>query len=783
MFSRFSKGLVTIIALSLLMTVVVLPDSVKQNWPNNRFVNLFKDPKVTLGLDLQGGTQLDYRIDLRNARAKNEDDDLNNDVRINDVIEGVRATIDRRVNSLGVSEPNIYLSKVADEDHIIVELAGIKDVDEAKATVGKTIQLEFKEQKDALDIDERDVIEANAKSILENATAADADFDALGKSTETSDGKIGYRPEAKRWKSELPDHYKEVLPRLAIDKVHPATLEGSDGYALGAGGSITEKKGLYIVQMKSKEVNDRTEKKFSTLKDVASALNTEVGTQTDKTRADFDPAEVEAVFLMAETGQSHTDVLEIGEEYRVYGFNGKGEAERQVEASHILISYTGSERTSESVTRTKEEALELSKQVLEEAEAEPGQFPDLARKYSDGPSGPTGGELGFFGKGKMTQAFEEASLAMAVGDISDVVETEFGYHIINVTDEKTLEDRVNVSALKVEKTEANKAKLDEEILKMDGYDVTTQEEELVYNELFFDLTPDPWKPTGLDGAHFKYASPTYNDIGIPQVNIEFDSEGGKMFEEITERLVGKPLAIFVGGQLISAPNVNQKISGGTAVITGQYTPQEAMQLARDLNTGAIDAPIILSGQYTISATLGETALRVSLLAGLIGLILLALYMIAYYRLMGIFAVLALLIYSIIIVFILKTTGIVMTLAGIAGIILSIGMAVDANILIFERTKEELNSGKNFSASVSAGFERAWSSIRDSNVSSLITCVILYSFGNSIIRGFALMLAIGILISMLTAITVTKKFLQTLTGTRLAKNRFLLGVKKIETINR
>ena len=167
------------------------------------------------------------------------------------------------------------------------------------------------------------------------------------------------------------------------------------------------------------------------------------------------------------------------------------------------------------------------------------------------------------------------------------------------------------------------------------------------------------------------------------------------------------MAIFVGGQLISAPNVNQKISGGNAVITGDYSIQTAMQLANDLNTGAIDAPVILSGQYTISATLGDSALNLSLIAGLIGLIAVTLFMIFNYRILGVFAVLALLIYSIIIIFIIKVTGIVMTLAGIAGIILSIGMAVDANILIFERTKEELDTGKNFTASITAGFERAW----------------------------------------------------------------------------
>lgn len=208
--------------------------------------------------------------------------------------------------------------------------------------------------------------------------------------------------------------------------------------------------------------------------------------------------------------------------------------------------------------------------------------------------------------------------------------------------------------------------------------------------------------------------------------------------------------------------------------------QRALQLANDLNTGAIDAPIILSGQNTISATLGESALRVSLLAGVIGLIVLVLFMIFYYRLLGFLAVIALCIYSVIIIFLLKTTSIVMTLAGIAGIILSIGMAVDANILIFERTKEELNEGKNFTASIQAGFERAWSSIRDSNVSSLITCVILWFFGNSMIRGFALMLAIGILVSMFTAINVTRSFINTLTGTKAAKSNFLMGTNRLNT---
>ena len=436
------------------------------------------------------------------------------------------------------------------------------------------------------------------------------------------------------------------------------------------------------------------------------------------------------------------------------------------------------------MTRTKDEAKAEAEKVLTEAKKSPDSFSDLAKKYTDDPSGKSnGGDLGFFGRGQMTQAFEDAAFAMSTGDISDVVETEFGYHIIKKTDKKSDEPTMDLQVVKVPVSAEAKDKLTAAVAKMDGYDVTSKEMQYTYNEIFFDLTPDPWKSTGLDGSHFKFATVTYNEIGAPEVSIRFDDEGAQMFEDITGRLVNKPLAIFVGGQLISAPNVNQKISGGNAVITGNYSIQEAMKLANDLNTGAIDAPIILSGQHTISATLGDNALRVSLLAGLVGLIVLALFMILYYRVLGVFAVLALIIYSIIVVFLIKTTGIVMTLAGIAGIILSIGMAVDANILIFERTKEELASGKNFTASISAGFDRAWLSIRDSNVSSLITCLILWFFGNSIIRGFALMLALGIIVSMFTAITVTRKFLYTITGTRITKNRLLLGVKELEITNR
>lgn len=777
--ARFSKSLITIIVAGILMGLVALPDSVKSNWPDNRFVNFFKDPKITLGLDLQGGTQLDYRIDLKNAHEKNADNDPSNDVNIKDITEGVRTTLERRVNGLGVSEPQIYLSKMAGEIHIIVELAGIKDIEEAKKIVGKTIQLEFKEPKDEVGADEREAIEAEAQTVLDRVLADGADFVVIGENVRTSDKKVDFRSSQTRWESSLPERYKDLFNKLTSGQPHNTVVEGSDGFVVSGDGQLSERTGLYVVQVVNKEVKPHTAEKVDSFNEVADALGKELETLNSQKRDNFGPAEAEAIFATAPS--SYTGILEVDNELRVYKVLSITDAPEEVQASHILIAYEGGERAAETVSRTKKEAKERAGELADEVQADPSRFGEVARQNSDGPSASSEGDLGFFGRGQMTRAFEDTAFALDIGDISGVVETEFGYHIIQVNDRRGGDEQVNVEKLTA--AASAREELEAAMAKTKPYEVTNDETEYTFNEIFFDLTPDPWKSTGLDGSHFKFATVTYNQLGIPQVSIEFDSEGGDLFEEITERLVGKRLAIFVGGQLISAPNVNEKITGGSAVITGNYNVQEALQMANDLNTGAIDAPVILSGQYTISATLGESALRVSLMAGVIGLLILALFLILYYRLMGLLAVLALLIYALIIVFILKTTGIVMTLAGIAGIILSIGMAVDANILIFERTREELNDGKNFSASIVTGFERAWSSIRDSNVSSLITCSILWFFGNSIIRGFALMLAIGILVSMFTAITITRSFLRAMVGTKASKNRFLLGVKSIESTNR
>ena len=290
---------------------------------------------------------------------------------------------------------------------------------------------------------------------------------------------------------------------------------------------------------------------------------------------------------------------------------------------------------------------------------------------------------------------------------------------------------------------------------------------------------DAFISTGLSGKQLERATLEFDpNTGIPQVLLQFDGEGTKLFADITATNIGKRIAIFLDGEVLSAPTVNTSISNGQAVISGQFTVQEARDLVTRLNSGALPVPIKLIQQQTIGATLGLQSVQKSLAAGLIGFAIVALFMLIYYRLPGLLAVLALAIYAFLVLALFKLFGITLTLAGIAGFILSVGMAVDANILIFERTKEELRKGKTLDQAVEDGFTRAWLSVRDSNFSSLITTFILGYFGSSIIRGFAITLALGILVSMFTAITITRTFLRLLVGHNVLVHHWLYGVNSM-----
>jgi protein-export membrane protein SecD len=265
--------------------------------------------------------------------------------------------------------------------------------------------------------------------------------------------------------------------------------------------------------------------------------------------------------------------------------------------------------------------------------------------------------------------------------------------------------------------------------------------------------------TELSGRYLKKATLEFDqNTREPKVGLQFDDVGTKLFAEITKANVGKIVAIYLDGAPISTPVVREEITGGTAQISGSFTPTEAKQLVGRLNSGALPVPITLLSRQTIGASLGDNAVQAGAKAAFIGFLFIALFLILWYRLPGLVAVVSLCIYIVIVLTLFKLLPVTLTAAGIAGFIISLGIAVDANILIFERVKEELRSGRTVADSVSAGFSRAWFSIRDSNISSIITAIILFWFGTSLIKGFALTLGMGVLVSMFSAITITRIFL-------------------------
>lgn len=265
--------------------------------------------------------------------------------------------------------------------------------------------------------------------------------------------------------------------------------------------------------------------------------------------------------------------------------------------------------------------------------------------------------------------------------------------------------------------------------------------------------------TQLTGKDLQKATVVFDrTTGKPQVQIQFTGQGAKYFDEITKRNVGKAVAMALDNQVISAPVVQTEIANGTAVISGNFTSDNAKNLAIALNAGALPAPLIVIAQTSVGPSLGIDSLHKSMFAAIIGFLSIIFFMTYIYRKEGVIACVALGMYTVITLFIYKLIPVTLTLAGIAGFILSIGMAVDANILIFERMKEELRRGKPRDIAMKNGFSRAWSSIRDSNITSIIVCLILFYFGSGIVRGFALTLFLGIIVSMFSAITITRNLL-------------------------
>ncbi|MCD5381535.1 MAG: protein translocase subunit SecD [Candidatus Pacebacteria bacterium] len=282
---------------------------------------------------------------------------------------------------------------------------------------------------------------------------------------------------------------------------------------------------------------------------------------------------------------------------------------------------------------------------------------------------------------------------------------------------------------------------------------------------------EPFEDTGLTGRYLETASLEFAGSGggqlsnEPLVSVRFTPEGGKLFAEITRANVGEQLGIFLDGDLISAPVINEAITGGTAIISGGFTPDEARELAQNLSFGALPVPIELQSTQTVGASLGAEVLDKGVKAGMLGFGLVMLFMIVWYRLPGLVACIALVSYITMMLALFQLIPVTLTAAGLAGFILSLGMAVDANVLVFERMKEEYRSGSSSREGAQTGFKRAWSAIRDGNITSLLSATILFWFGTSMVKGFALVFGMGILVSMFSALFITRTLLITLPEAR------------------
>lgn len=620
------------------------------------------DANYTLGLDLKGGTHLVYTADVAKLAPSEQEEALS----------GVRDVIERRVNAYGVSEPLVQTNRSGDIWRIIVDLAGVSDVNEAIKLIGETPILEFKEPNTELPremtAEEKAKLEAYnanidklAGEVLAKAKEPNADFAALAKeysqdeATKANGGDTGFVKEGNT---------------LQLD-------------ASGAGTPVPGPYNAIIRAYDSKPVEN----------------------------GQLLPG------LVTDTYGTH-----------VTKFEEKRETGKEIEASHILVCYNGAPNCTKE--RTKDEALALINQI--KGETIVANFAEKAKQYSDDSSAAEGGSLGFFGTGDMVKPFEDAAFALTQNTISEVVETEFGYHIILRTNERSVyEYRFSDILLK----------------KQTAADYVGQ--------------PEPWKNTELSGKHLADAALQFDpNTNAPMVSLRFNDEGKQLFADITTRNINKQVAIFLDGEILSAPVVQQAITEGEAVISsGDFTIPAAKQLAQRLRAGALPVPITLETQQTIGASLGQDAFTKTVYAGIVGFLIVVAFMIAYYRLPGVIAAVALLLYVAINLALYRLIPVTLTLSGIAGFILSLGMAVDANVLIFERLKEELAKGRPIDSAIDEGFKRAWSSIRDSNFATLISCAILFYTSSSLIRGFAFTLALGVLVSMFSAIFASRTLLR------------------------
>ena len=649
---------------TLSLAVFNVPESIQEKLPT-AVQEIISEYKIKLGIDLAGGTKLEYKIDFSDAEKKlhisTEANEMvgEESLKKSEIANGVVKTLKKRIDPDGTKEVVVFSSQRGDDWFVVVELTTDIDTEANRAKLKKVTSLEFKTPYPEGTAGEK-AKDLTVTALLNSAIANNQDFDDIAKpATLAKEGRglnleTAYLDEISAGVLGDEELAKKILTQ------NPEYIGWADNYE-----KLSD--GMYLL----------------TYYQSALTQTKRISSQSEKTFAD-----AEKIFPSEK---------------------------------NISIDALPSEVLSDIAH------LEFEKSWI------------LSGKY-------------------LVEKTEY-----------DIDAKSFLYSLINLSAES------DIVIAQYQKNQVEK-----------------MEDSRFIRFLYF--TPR-WQPTALGGGEFKVAKVGVDQsTNYPIVHINFTPEGGILFGKITGELAkhtntvcgatGDVFAIFVDNEEVSAPCVREKISGNAQISMGSGTLREvqadANKLTDDLNSGATPAPISLVSERKISASLGEQALELSIYAALIGFAMVAVWITFFYRFVGILAVGALLFYALFLLSLFKYFGFVLTLSGIAGVILSIGMAVDANILIFERIKEELKAGENFSDAVATGFDKAWSSIRDSNISSLITCFILFALGTSIIKAFAITLAIGVLVSMFTAITFTRYLIIGLTP-KVFKNKLsiFIGLKKIE----
>lgn len=819
-------GLVINIIILVLAIIIAIPKEYLHSFANtfgiqdSPIIRFIDDKDTILGLDLQGGTQLDYRVDLTGVPVNDR----------NAIVDGIVEVLTRRVNRIGVSEPNIYPSNYAGQQHIIVELAGIQDIEEAKNIVGKVIQLEFKEKNTETETDQKEEIEKKANELFEKLKEEPENFIETAQTTIPRGEGFSERKEV--FIDEIPQIIRDEILDLEEPQFIDKLLEGSfmpegQGIEIDASGQIVfrTEPGFGIVNFieRKTEMRDipQNAENFENVAREIMGNNYDLGYVTLEEL----PENLQNKKLFDLNINEITDILDTEDGFYIVKMKHILQKEPEMIHVHKLnlnykpistkeplldIPEEGSEEEINTIIEQNKEIEEINKEIenqnelneqynqnlenianeiLEQLNENPNLFHTISDQYEE----INFQDLGYLNKDYFDENIIDFAFSNPINSISDIIITDESRYILKSKDKKLENEQkahFHIIHICYEDIETCTDNISKEEAKEKSNNIlkrVKEETKYIYELAYLSTEAEEWKlATEIDengnkipltGQHFKRADTEFQGLN-PVVTIEFTDEGADLFEQITERLVGEQLAIFVGGDMISAPRVNTKITGGSAIIEGGFTTESAVQLARELNTGAIPAPISLVGEENISATLGQQALKTSVQAALLGIVILMIFLIFYYKLAGLVAAISLTFYMILFLAITRLFGVVITLAGMAGIILSIGMAVDANVLIFERIKEELKVKDNISIAINEGFKRAWSSIRDSNLSSIITAMILFIIGSSIIKGFALLLMIGIAISMYTAITMSYAILEfIILKNKNINHRALIGIKK------